>query len=260
MTQKPKTAPRKPAAASERGKAKRGPAKTDMGGISPVDGGGDVEQRIYQSVFDGVLNQRLPPGTKLPEPALCALFGVSRAVVRKVLQRLEHDRIVELRPNRGAIIAVPTPEETRKIFEARRALEAALVELAVQCHSGKDIEELHALLHQEEEAMANAYQPAWAQTARNFHLQVAALGGNPILLSYLTELISRCSLIVALYEPAGNAACEHEEHCDIVDAISKGDAARAVAAMNAHQVGLEDRICLERPSSVKTLAQMLNLA
>lgn len=260
MTQKSKPAPRKPAAGGGRGKAKRGPAKTDMAGIAPIDSGGDVEQRIYQSVFDGVLNQRLPPGTKLPEPALCALFGVSRAVVRKVLQRLEHDRIVELRPNRGAIIAVPTPEETRKIFEARRALEAALVELAVQRHSGKDIEELHALLHQEEEAMANAYQPAWAQTARNFHLRVAALGGNAILLSYLTELISRCSLIVALYEPAGNAACEHEEHCDIVDAISKGDSARAVAAMNAHLVGLEDRICLERPSSVKTLAQMLNLA
>ncbi|NGM47990.1 GntR family transcriptional regulator [Caulobacter sp. 602-2] len=261
MTQKPSAKPRKTAStAAGARKAGRGPARTDMAGIAAVDGGADVEQRIYQSVFDGVLNQRLPPGTKLPEPALCSLFGVSRAVVRKVLQRLEHDRIVELRPNRGAVVAAPTPEETRKIFEARRALEAALVELAVQRHSGKDIEELHALLHQEEEAMANAYQPAWAQTARNFHLRVAALGGNPILLAYLTELISRCSLIVALYEPAGNAACEHEEHCDIVDAISKGDAKRAVAAMNAHLVGLEERICLERPSSVKTLAQMLNLA
>jgi DNA-binding GntR family transcriptional regulator len=226
---------------------------------SEPDTGSDVEQKIYQSVFDGVLNQRLAPGTKLPEPALCELFGVSRAVVRKVLQRLEHDRIVELRPNRGAVIAAPTPEETRQIFEARRALEAGLVELAVRRHTGKDIAELNAMLDQEQEAMNNAYQPAWAQRARDFHLRIASLGGNPILISYLTELISRCSLIVALYEPAGNAACEHAEHRKIVEYISNGDVASAVAEMSAHLRGLEDRISLNRPSSAKTLAQMLSL-
>ena len=40
----------------------------------------DIDARIYQSIFDGVLNHRLTPGTKLPEPELCQLFGVGRAV------------------------------------------------------------------------------------------------------------------------------------------------------------------------------------
>ena len=65
---------------------------------------GGVEQRIYDSVFDSVMGQRLPPGTKLPEAALCELFGVTRSVVRRVLQRLAHDHIVELRPNKGAVV------------------------------------------------------------------------------------------------------------------------------------------------------------
>ena len=98
--------------------AVRGPAVT----------GGRGRERIYRAVFDSVMSQRLTPGTKLPEASLCELFGVSRSVVRKVLQRLAHDHIVQLRPNRGAIVAVPTPEETRQIFEARRALEAAIVD------------------------------------------------------------------------------------------------------------------------------------
>ena len=55
------------------------------------------------------MSQRLAPGTKLPEATLCELFGVGRSVVRKVLQKLAHDHIVQLRPNRGAIVAVPTP-------------------------------------------------------------------------------------------------------------------------------------------------------
>jgi DNA-binding GntR family transcriptional regulator len=224
-----------------------------------ADAAVDIEQKIYQTVFDGVLNQRLTPGTKLPEPALCELFGVSRAVIRKVLQRLAHDRIVELRPNRGAVIAAPTPEETREIFEARRALEMALVEIAVMRHGGKPIEELDALIDKERETLDNSYQPAWAQRARDFHLKIATLAGNPILSAYLTELMSRCSLIVALYAPAGNAECEHAEHRKIVAYIAKGDVASARAEMAAHLRHLEDSIILQRPASAQSLAQMLNL-
>ena len=115
-----------------------------MAQAAPEDEG-DVEQRIYQSVFDSVMNQRLAPGTKLPEAALCDLFKVSRSVVRKVLQRLAHDRIVDLRPNKGAVVASPTPEETRQIFEARRGLEAAIVRLAVQNAKPADLGEAFAL-------------------------------------------------------------------------------------------------------------------
>ena len=82
----------------------------------------DVDARIYQSIFDGVLDHRLTPGTKLPEPELCQLFGVGRAVVRRVLEKLAYDGIVVLRPNKGAVIAAPTPEETREIFEDRKSV------------------------------------------------------------------------------------------------------------------------------------------
>ncbi len=34
-----------------------------------------ADARIYKSIFEGVLNRRLTPGTKLPEPELCTLFG-----------------------------------------------------------------------------------------------------------------------------------------------------------------------------------------
>ncbi|HET7792647.1 MAG TPA: GntR family transcriptional regulator [Rhizobacter sp.] len=221
--------------------------------------GSDIEQRIYQSVFEGVLTQRLTPGTKLPEAALCELFAVSRSVVRKVLQRLAHDHIVELRPNRGAVIAAPSPEETRQIFEARRALEAALLELAVRNATKADLAALRRQLADEHEAMHRFDQPSWARLASSFHLRVAALARNPILERYLAELISRCSLIVALYEPPGNAHCEHDEHAQIVDHIEKGDTRRALHAMDAHLRTLERHISLERTPPIKSLARMLGL-
>ena len=220
----------------------------------------DVDARIYQSIFDGVLNHRLTPGTKLPEPELCHLFGVGRAVVRRVLEKLAYDGIVVLRPNKGAVIAEPTPEETREIFEARRSVERMLVELAVQRASAKDIEALRQQLASEHEAMHRFDQPSWATLASGFHMQIATLAGNSILQNYLRELVSRCSLILGVYEPPGNAPCEHAEHVAIVACLEARDAAGAMAHMEAHLRHLEERIETSRMRGEKSLGQLLGIA
>ncbi len=218
-----------------------------------------IETRMYRSIVDGVLAHRLTPGTKLPEPELCQLFDVGRASVRRVLEKLAHDGIVTLRPNKGAVIAEPTPEETRTIFEARRALERALVELAVARVTDTDLVQLRKQLDDEHAAMHRFDQPSWARLASDFHLRVAALAGNAVLQRYLVELVSRCSLIVGLYEPPGYAPCEHDEHAAIVECIAQRDAEGAIARMQAHLVDLEQRIETTRMRGEKSLASLLGL-
>ncbi|WP_334159426.1 GntR family transcriptional regulator [Achromobacter insolitus] len=221
---------------------------------------GDMERRICEAVYESVMSQRLTPGTKLPEAAICELFGVPRSVARKALQRLAHEHVVELHHNRGAVVAEPTPEDTRQIFQARRALEAALVPLAAARASKTDYASLRKQLREEHALLHRVGQPAWARQASAFHLRLGELSGNAILQGYLAELVSRCSLIVALYEPPGNAACEHGEHVQIVDLMESGAVAEAVKINDIHLVDLERRISLERPQPAQTLAQMLGLA
>lgn len=225
-----------------------------------LDATATVEQRLYDAIFDSVMQQRLPPGTKLPEAALCELFQVTRSVVRKVLQRLAHDHIVELRANKGAVVASPTPQETREIFEARRGLESAIVRLAVGKARASDVAELRHCMAQEHEAMHRYDQPAWSRLASNFHLRLARLAGNPILERYLVELLSRCSLIVALYEAPGNASCEHEEHEALVDCIGRGDAEGAAQRMEQHLLALEKHVELRQQDAGPSLARMLGLS
>jgi DNA-binding GntR family transcriptional regulator len=220
----------------------------------------DVDVRIYRSIFDGVLNRRLTPGMKLPEPELCELFGVGRAVVRRVLEKLSYDGIVVLRPNKGAVIAEPSREQTREIFEARRAVERVLVEMAVKRVTPANVDTLRRQLAEEHEAMHRFDQPSWARLASSFHLAVGALAGNPILLDYLSELVTRCSLIVGMYEPAGNAPCEHGEHAGIVDCIEAKDAAGAVARMEAHLRELEERIETSAMPGEKSLGELLGMS
>ena len=225
-----------------------------------VTGLNQAESRIFHAVFESVMSQRLAPGTKLPEQGLSDLFGVHRAVVRKVLQRLAHDRIVDLRPNRGAVVAEPTVQETRQIFEARRLLEAAILPLAAARITKAELAALRRQLREEHATLHQQNQPAWARLASAFHMRLAEIAGNAVLQRYLHELISRCSLIVALYEPPGNAACEHDEHARVVDHLEKGEVAKAIKLMDEHLRDLERRLHLDRPQSEKSLGQMLGIA
>lgn len=231
----------------------------------PAPDGNTVESteslvnRIYDTIFQSMMARRLLPGTKLPEAALCQLFSAGRTTVQKALQKLAHDHIVELRPNRGAIVAMPTAAETAGIFEARQALEAAIVSLAASKATPKDIRMLRRQLEEERGAVHGFAQAEWARLASGFHLKVASLARNPVLERYLNELVSRCSLIVALHEPAGHASCEHAEHRAIVDALERGDAAAAVAAMAHHLRELERHVKLVTSKPRNDLAEMLGI-
>src|SRR5206468_6482519 len=86
------------------------------------------EDEIYRRIYGAVLDHRLQPGTKLKEVALAEVFRANRNVIRKVLMRLAYNRLVALRPNRGAVVASPSVEESRDLFAARRAVEAAIMD------------------------------------------------------------------------------------------------------------------------------------
>jgi DNA-binding GntR family transcriptional regulator len=230
------------------------PRPDDQAGASDA-----MVRHIYQTIFERVMSQQLAPGTKLPEAALCQLFNVGRTTVQKALQKLAHEHIVELRPNRGAMVAMPTPQEMHEIFEARRALEAAVLSLAVRRATKKDVAALRRQLKEEQAVMHTYRQADWARLASSFHLRVAELSRNPILQRYLGELLSRCSLIVALHEPGGHASCEHDEHARIVDCIASGDTEGAVRAMDDHLQELEQRIRLVAQQSGNSLARMLGM-
>ncbi|OZI25884.1 GntR family transcriptional regulator [Bordetella genomosp. 9] len=221
--------------------------------------GGDGEERIYQAVLQSVLGQRLKPGTKLPEAALCELFGVGRSLVQRVLQRLARDHVVELRPNRGAVVALPTPEEVGKLFEARRALEAAIVPLVARHATRADYAMLRRHLRQEHQALHRSGQAQWALLASAFHTKLAELSRNPLLQRYLLETVSRCALVVAVYQPPGNATCEHDEHEHVVNLIEAGEVAAAVRAMDQHLRDLEAHINIVQETGSSSLADMLGL-
>jgi DNA-binding GntR family transcriptional regulator len=204
---------------------------------------GTLDQTVYDGLFDAVMQGRLKPGERLGEAALCERYQVSRTVVRQALRRLAESHIVEIVPNKGATVAAPDPQETRQVFEARRAIEAAIARAVAARIGALELQRLHERLAAEHEAL-HADHHRWVSLAGGFHLALAQLSGNQVLQRMLTELMTRCSLIVALYEAPGEASCEHDEHRQIVERLALRDGDGAAALMDAHLRSLEARLAL----------------
>ena len=200
------------------------------------------DESIHLELSRAIVDHRIPPGTALQEDALSTAFGVSRTVIRKVLQKLSHERLVDLAPNKGASVARPSAEEAKEVFDARRLIEKILVERVVATADDGSIDELGKLVAAEKSAFDTGDKTLRLNLSGDFHRQLAKLAGNSVLDDFLNELISRTSLIVALYESPGAVPCSHSEHMEIVGALKRRDAKKAAQFMEHHLQHIEAQI------------------
>jgi DNA-binding GntR family transcriptional regulator len=218
---------------------------------------GRAEERVFNAILDAVLDHRLAPGTKLKERELAEIFGASRAAVRAALTRLGHSLLVELRPNRGAIIANPSLEETRDMFEARRALEAAIVQRLARSLTAKQIAELRSFVAEEARAYQKGERKSGQRLSIRFHKVLSEFAGNRTLDRFMEHLICRTPLL-SLARTGRITYCGADEHRDIVEALARRDAAAAARAMTQHLNNVEGQLVAEPEApAAATLAAAL---
>ncbi|MCT7664785.1 GntR family transcriptional regulator [Shinella kummerowiae] len=206
------------------------------------------ESDIVERIFDAVIEQRLPPGTKLSESALCEAFGVGRMRIRRSLLLLASREVVELHANRGAFVASPTPEQAREVFEARLALEPNIARLAVQRASAEDIAALTRHLEMEYVAHKERRRHDAIRLSGQFHTLLAQVAGNAILIRTMKELVTRTSLIIGLFG-AGVSNCRDDDHAAIVGAFHTRDAEKAAWMMTLHLRHIQDHLELGTKST-----------
>lgn len=200
------------------------------------------EDAIHRTLAQTLLQGRLAPGTQLVETRLATLFGVSRERVRKVLHRLGHERLLEVIPNRGCFVSNPTLVQAREIYDARRILEGGIAGWLAGRISPEQLAALRAHGEREHAALHAGDRALSIRLSGEYHMLLASFTGSPFIVRELQELVSRTSMLVAFFEPAASSECACDEHEDISEALSQGDAARAMRAMQVHLSLIETRL------------------
>jgi DNA-binding GntR family transcriptional regulator len=204
-----------------------------------------TSEQFYQKIQQAIFEHRLAPGTQLVEERLVELSGMSRTKVRPVLARLAHEQLVTLIPNRGAFIASPTVEEARELFFTRQLVEPAIIKLLCENAEGVDIKKLKQHVLKEAKARQEQDRTAIIRLSGEFHILLAELAGNAILVRLMRELTAQTCLVITLYDSPNTSACAHHHHAEIIEAIEAKDIKLATQRMSGHLLECEGALRLE---------------
>jgi DNA-binding GntR family transcriptional regulator len=225
------------------------PAKA--GGKSPSAEG------IAEALVTAIVEHRLAPGTQLKERALGEIFGVSRTLIREALIQLGRMKLVTMKQSAGAFVATPTVDEAHQVFAVRRMVEVQWLREWVPRSTPAEVKRLRAHLLEERDALKRSDVAKRTRLLGDFHVEIARISGNTVLIDLTRELVTRSSLILLVYQSWQSAQHSSDEHKDLVDAIAAKDVERAVALADEHLRHVEHNVFLNPRRPLANLHEAL---
>lgn len=210
---------------------------------------GNRDEAIYRNLYAAIVENHLEPGTKLPEDTLAEVFGVSRTSIRKVLQRLAYERLVDIRMNRGASVAQPVAKDARDLFAARRIIECGVIAQVFAKITPEKLDTLRDIVRREHEAEKRDDRRDAIYLSGEFHVALCAIAENETVTEILSGLVSRTSLVIATFGSPLAGSCRHSEHDDVLELIAQGKVDEARAWMERHLRDIERSVVLVEEDS-----------
>jgi DNA-binding GntR family transcriptional regulator len=192
-----------------------------------------------------ILEHRLEPGQKLSEDEVGEIFGASRTVVRAALQALAHSGLVSIERNRGAFIAKPSIREAHEVFQARALIEPAVARLAAEAITETDLDRLRGHMDAEHAALESGDMGRALLLSGSFHTEIADIADHRVFSQMVRSLISRSSLIIAMYWKRSDTACESHSHHALLEALAEHNANAAEEIQKSHIIDLHSGLDLQ---------------
>lgn len=191
----------------------------------------EISNHLRQMIFEGALE----PGEKVREKLLTEQFGVSRTPLREALKVLAAEGLLELIPNRGAVITRQSADELDEVFSVLAALEGLAGELAAKAASDKELARISKMTRELRQSYENADRPTYFRINQAIHRAILEAASNDTL----TRSHELVAFRVQRARYQANLTAERwrvavEEHEAIAEALEARDAERSAALMRAH--------------------------
>ncbi|MDQ0771996.1 DNA-binding GntR family transcriptional regulator [Streptomyces aurantiacus] len=216
---------------------------------SPAGKGKALVDDTAAAIRARILSGEIPIGSQLRQVELAELLGVSRTPVREALRQLQAGGLIEVLPNRGAVVRVPAPWEVREAYEVRAELEGLTCVRAVREVTPDVLRELREA--NETVRTVSGGSPAGEgsspSTAANdcFHTLIHTVAGNKRLaraIKDVNEAFPRNVSALVLQDNPRHREDNIREHERIVEALAAEDAERARSEMKAHVISAGEQL------------------
>ncbi|MBZ5763458.1 GntR family transcriptional regulator [Rhizobium sp. VS19-DR104.2] len=194
-----------------------------------------LRRQSEKAVRDNITSGRYVPGSRLIERELCEDLGVSRTSLREALRKLEAEKLVEIVPHKGPVVAIISLEEARELYALRGVLEGFAAREFAQNGSDASIEEFAKgaeFLRRE----SQSGDTTRVIDAKSLHYNIMlAHCGNHLLKEVLQSLFSRINILRATSLMHPNRISQSlTEIDDLAAALRRRDAPEAEKLASLH--------------------------
>lgn len=193
------------------------------------------EEEVYMKLEEEILAGEHKRGSALTEMSVCERLGVSRTPVRAALHRLAEEGLVEIAPNRGAVVVGVTVDDLVDTYKIRVRLEGLATAMATERLTEAEKKELTESVELSEYYMAKGDTERLKELDSTFHNIIYGASGNRMLTKILSELHRNIKTYrkLSLTVP-GRLERSISEHREILGAILAGDAEKADELTRLH--------------------------
>ena len=194
-----------------------------------------LEESVYLTLEEEILNGTLKKGDALTETALSARLGVSRTPLRAALHTLAEEGLIEMRANRSAAVVGVSPDDLVNIYKIRTSLEGLAAGEAAERATREDVDALRESVELSEFYLARRDLDKLKELDSEFHNVMYRATANRHLSRILSDLHRKIKsyrrLSLSVSERIEKSVSEHRE---ILTAIENHDKALAERLAVAH--------------------------
>lgn len=216
-------------------------------------------EQVEKQLRDAIVSSTFKRGERLPSEAeLSREFQVSRSTVREALRVLASEGLISKVPGAGGGSFVQNVDHESltnlisgsletilkfgsltmdEINDVRRMLEVPAARLAAQNRTEEQVAEFTRLIDRQNEMMSgpsrDARDPELFELGQSIYTLVAEASGNRLLASFVSAMGGVTIPVYMRDLPAEDAAAARDLTGVLVDAIIRGDADKAAAAVTS---------------------------
>ena len=207
-------------------------------------------EQVYAAILEAICGGTLRPGDRINQDELAARMNVSRQPVTQALTVLRTHDFVQETGRRGLVVTPLRKSFFKSLYELRESLDPMAAKLAAQNSSCLSQVEADALLARGRMAVLEGSVAALTHADVAFHMWIYESAGNPLLTETLRLYWHHLRrAMVAVVEPTQGRDQVWDEHAQILQAILRGDAAKAESLSLRHIQHAARRVMQKLPDT-----------
>lgn len=199
--------------------------------------------QVFERLREMIVSLELAPGTVLSRAELAAQYGLSQTPVRDALTKLGEEGLVDIYPQHATVVSRISVASALQALFLRRAIELEVVRALAERHDDELIDELRSTIAEQQRLSDLERYEQFSVMDQAFHRQMYEAAAVPQLWDLVRRLGGHIDRLRRLHLPVeGKTMAVVREHSELLDAIEKGDAEAAQAAVRKHLSGTLNQI------------------